>query len=61
MSFLCAEWFTTAFARNTPLPLALCAFDLFSVHLDDGMIRLGLGILEVILHVCREGITFDVN
>lgn len=47
MSFLCAEWFTTAYARNTPLPLALCAFDLFSVHLDDGMIRLGLGILEV--------------
>lgn len=47
MSFLCAEWFTTAYARNTPLPLALCAFDLFSVHLEDGMIRLGLGILEV--------------
>ncbi|CAM9582311.1 unnamed protein product, partial [Scytosiphon promiscuus] len=48
MSFLCAEWFTTAYARNTPLPLALCAFDLFLVRLDDVMLRLGLAILEVL-------------
>ncbi|CBJ30605.1 hypothetical protein Esi_0203_0042 [Ectocarpus siliculosus] len=48
MSFLCAEWFTTAYARNTPLPLALCALDLFLVRLDDVMIRLGLAILEVL-------------
>lgn len=47
MSFLCAEWFTTAYMRNTPLPLALCAFDLFLVRLDDVMLRLGLAILEV--------------
>lgn len=47
MSFLCAEWFTTAYARNTPLPLALCAFDLFLVRFDDVMLRLGLAILEV--------------
>lgn len=47
MSFLCAEWFTTAYARNTPLPLALCAFDLIFVRLEDIMIRLGLAILEV--------------
>lgn len=47
MSFLCAEWFTTAYARSTPLPLALCAFDLFLVRLDDVMLRLGLAILEV--------------
>eukprot|EP00752_Nemacystus_decipiens_P016435 g14691.t2 len=48
MSFLCAEWFTTAYARSTPLPLALCAFDLFLVRLDDVMLRLGLAILEVL-------------
>ncbi|CAM9112960.1 unnamed protein product, partial [Pylaiella littoralis] len=48
MSFLCAEWFTTAYARNTPLPLALCAFDLFLVRLDDVMLRLGLAVLEVL-------------
>lgn len=47
MSFLCAEWFTSAYTRNTPLPLALCALDLFIVRLDDIMIRLGLAILEV--------------
>lgn len=47
MSFLCAEWFTTAYARNTPLPLALCALDLFLVRLDDVTLRLGLAILEV--------------
>lgn len=47
MSFLCAEWFTTAFSRNTPLPLALCALDLFLVRMDDVMIRLSLAIVEV--------------
>lgn len=47
MSFLCAEWFTTAYARNTSLPLALYALDLFTVELDDVMVRLGLAILEV--------------
>lgn len=54
MSFLCAEWFTTAYARNTPLPLALCALDLFLVRLDDVMIRLGLAIMEVRSILCLE-------
>lgn len=51
MSFLCAEWFATAYTRNTPLPLALCALDLFLVRMDDVMIRLGLAILEVRLQM----------
>lgn len=46
-SFLCAEWFCTAYVRNTPLPLAMCAIDLFLVRMDDIMIRLGVAILEV--------------
>lgn len=49
MSFLCADWFTTAYTRNTPLALALLALDLFLVRVDSVMIDLGLAILEVFI------------